>query len=397
MNGKHNIRVFDLKEDKKVDAKCLLIDINIGDYIELIQNNLVNLPIQRGKMISRKSDVYDRLKDDLKSGTLIPPLSLVANKGFSDIIRDVRDVKKMEDIINDKINKKSLSILDGLQRTYCILDVVDDLKDRPNKLEQFKNSRIRSELWYSIKTNALLYKILILNTGQFKMSMRHQLETLYVPIKETILNIGKKNQIQIEFSTYKQNFPCKEIYRYNFSNVIEGFTAFSTSSPIIDKTNIVVAELEKMEFIKEHSDTKSLTTDEDIDEFSIILFKLDEKLWKIYKERFSEEDSEGNKKLLEWTSRNDFINSAPFLSGFFASCGKFRKHSEYENRKKALLEAFDKNVEDPLALRTLSDILEKEQATSKKFGTTLREFFFKAFNAFFRGDDDFKTIWMQAI
>ena len=34
------IRVFDVKEDNKVDANCMLIDIPIGEYIYLIENNL---------------------------------------------------------------------------------------------------------------------------------------------------------------------------------------------------------------------------------------------------------------------------------------------------------------------------------------------------------------------
>lgn len=94
MNKKYDIRVFDLKEDKKVRAKCLLTDITIWDYIELIENNLENLPLQRGKVISRKSEVYGRLKEDLKNGTIIPPISLIANKEFSESIRNVNDTKK---------------------------------------------------------------------------------------------------------------------------------------------------------------------------------------------------------------------------------------------------------------------------------------------------------------
>jgi len=397
MNNK--IRVFDLKEDKKVSGKCLLIDITIGDYVELIQNNLENLPLQRGKVISRKSDVYKRLQEDLKNNTIMPPLSLVASKKFSDTIKDVEDTKRTEDIINNKINKKSLSILDGLQRTYCILNVIDDLKDKPEKLKHFKNSRIRAELWYSIKTNALLYKILVLNTGQFKMSMRHQLEILYMSLKEVISNIAEERGIKdMRFSTYKVPSPSKRPYQYSFANIVEALTAFNTRDPIVDKINVVVTELERMRFIEEHSDTSKLCSDEDIEQFSNLLFSLDEKFWKKYRERMTESDEFGNKKSLEWTSRNDFMNSAPFLSGFFASCGKSRnKNNEnYESRKNKFFRIFDENTEDPLKLRILSDILEDEKARSKKFGITLRNFFFHGFNEFFEGENDFEMIWRRA-
>ena len=88
------IRVFDVKEDNKVDANCMLIDIPIGEYIYLIENNLENLRIQRGKVISRKRDVYNRLRKDLEEGTIMPPLSLVVGEKFSNIIKDIKDIKK---------------------------------------------------------------------------------------------------------------------------------------------------------------------------------------------------------------------------------------------------------------------------------------------------------------
>lgn len=397
MNNK--IRVFDLEEDKKVSGKCLLIDITIGDYVELIQNNLENLPLQRGKVISRKSDVYKRLQEDLKNNTIMPPLSLVVSKKFSNIIKDIRDIRKLEQTINEKIDNESLSILDGLQRTYCILNVIDDLKDKPEKLKRFKNSRIRAELWYSIETGALLYKILVLNTGQFKMSMRHQLEILYMPLKETISNIAEERGIEdMRFSTYKAPSPSKKPYQYSFGNIVEALTAFNTRDPIVDKTNIVVTELERMRFIEERSNKLKLGSDDDIEQFSNLLFSLDEKFWKKYRERMTESDDSGNEKLLEWTSRNDFMNSAPFLSGFFASCGNSRnKNNEnYGGRKNKLFRIFDENTEDPLKLRILSDILEDEKARSKKLGITLRNFFFHGFNEFFEGENDFEMIWRRA-
>lgn len=395
----NKIRVFDLKEDKKVMGKCLLIDITIEDYVELIQNNLEKLPQQRGNVISRKSDVYKRLRKDLKNGTIMPPLSLVASKKFSDTIKNIDDPKKIEEIINNKINRESVSILDGLQRTYCILNAIVDLKDKPKELNRFKSSRIRAELWYSIRTNALLYKILVLNTGQFKMSMRHQLEILYMPIRETMSNIAKEHGIKnIKFSTYRVPSPSKKPYHYSFANVVEALTAFNIHNPIVDKTNIVVAELERMRFIEEHSDTLKLASDEEIEEFSNLLFSLDEKLWEKYKERMKEVDDFGNQKPVEWTSRNDFMNSTPFLSGFFASCGNFRNknNEKYKSRKGKFFKILNGDTKDPLQLRILSDILKDEEARSKKIGITLRNFFFHGFNEFFGGENDFEMIWQRA-
>ena len=202
----------------------------------------------------------------------------------------------------------------------------------------------------------------------------------------------------MRFSTYKDSSPSKKPYHYSFANILEALTAFNTRDPIVDKTNIVVAELERMRFIEEHSDTLKLGSDDDIKHFSNLLFNLDEKLWKKCRERMLESDDFGNEKSLEWTSRNDFMNSAPFLSGFFASCGKYRNRNNrnYKNRENEFFRIFDGNTEDPLKLRILSNILEDEKARSKKLGITLRNFFFHGFNEFFGGENDFSMIWQRA-
>ena len=90
----NKVRVFDLKEDKKVKAKCLLIDISMGNYIGLIKDNLEELDIQRGKILSRKRDVYKRLTEDLKEGTIIPPISLIL-KEKSNVQERIKDATKI--------------------------------------------------------------------------------------------------------------------------------------------------------------------------------------------------------------------------------------------------------------------------------------------------------------
>lgn len=69
------IEILDLRIDNKVKAKCLLAKITIRKYLELIKENLENLEYQRGKILTKKSNVYKRLIEDLKEGAIIPPLS----------------------------------------------------------------------------------------------------------------------------------------------------------------------------------------------------------------------------------------------------------------------------------------------------------------------------------
>jgi len=92
------IRVFDMRKDEKVQAKCLLIDMSIQQYIKLIENNLENLDIQRGKILSRKKRVYNQLIKDLKENTIMPPISLVIieESNLTEKIKNIEDLKEIE-------------------------------------------------------------------------------------------------------------------------------------------------------------------------------------------------------------------------------------------------------------------------------------------------------------
>lgn len=390
-----DIKIFDLKEDKKVSAKCLLIDIKISEYIDLIEENLEDLDIQRGKILSRKRDIYKRLIEDLKEGTIMPPISLILKEKSTvyDKIKDKTDLKEIERTINEEIKKGDFSILDGIQRTYCILNVRDDIEDSERK-ESFLNTRLRAEIWYDITTTALLYKMLVLNTGQVKMSMKHQIEILNISLRDKILKIGLNNGVSLKFSTFKSPVQTNEVYHYNFSDIVEAFTSFITKSPIVDKTNVVVQELERMKFIEEHSAPERLLKEEEIEEFVNVLITIDKSLWNKYQKPLTEENID-----LPWTSRKEIIGSAPILSGIFAVFGKEFSENKigYNQRKMKFIEILQRDEDDPLKLRIMSRILEDEKRRTPKFGETIRKFFSAAFRAFFKGEDNFDQIWQRAI
>lgn len=393
-----DIHVFDLKEDKKVMAKCILIDIKIAEYIELIKENLEELEIQRGKIISRKREVYRRLTEDLKEGTIMPPISLTLSKKTEvhNKIKNIVEIKEMQKEINKKIRKGDLFILDGVQRTHCILNVIEDLKNvEPDKLENFRNQRIRTELWFNMTYTALLYKMLVLNTGQVKMSMKHQIEILNIPLREKISEIASQKEISIKFSTYKTHKKIDKLYAYKFSDIVEAFTSFVTKDPIVDKTNEVVKELERMRFVEEHSNPETLSKEEEINEFTEILIEVDKLLYEKY--RYPIEDEEGQK--LPWTSRNNVMGSAAILSGIFASFGKkFATDKErYIQRKEKLFQILQNDARDPLKVEIMSKILQDEKKRTTKFGETTRNFFFSAFREFFNGEDNFEEIWKRAV
>lgn len=397
----YDIKVLGLLEDSKIDAHSILCEISIGSYINVVQGNLNELDIQRGKIISRRKQVYSRLMEDLKSGALMPSIYL-AIKENSEINEQLRscenDLSRIEEILKNNLTENDIVILDGLQRTYCILNIIDEIRDDSEKLNQFLNEKIRAEIWYKMTFNSLLYKMIVLNTGQVKMSMKHQLEILNIPLREKIKKISQdKYQKDVKFSTFKRSLDTKEQFRYKFSTIVEAYTSFIIGDEQVDKTNEVVKELERMRFIEEHSRREDLK-DYEVELFTEILLKLDETLYKNYPEPIKIEDEEGNKQPLTLTSRADLLNSAPFLCGFFAASKNFLKRDRegFKERIKVLWGKLESENSDPLFLEHMAKILAEEKKRAKRWGEEQRRFFRMAFDCFFMGENNFQIIWERA-
>jgi len=394
----YDIEVLSLFKDNKIDARSILCKISVGSYIKMVQGNLNELDIQRGKMLSRKREVYSRLMEDLKNGALIPSIYL-AIKEDSQLDSKLKnckdDMRKMEEILRNSLTEDDTVILDGLQRTYCILNIIDELRESDDRLQQFYDEKLEVEIWYGMKFNSLLYKMIILNTGQVKMSIKHQLEILNIPLRAKIISISKdKHERDVQFSTFRKPIDTKEKFKYKFSTVVEAYTSFLTGDEQVDKTNEVLKELERMRFIQEHS-TKADLKDEEVELFTKTLLELDENVYNKYPEPLKGADETS----LILTSRSELLNSAPFLCSFFAALRKSikRDKEKAKDRIEFFLSKLRKEDSDPIFLKKMAIILEEEKKRAKKWGEEQRRFFCRAFDEFFRGEDDFERIWERAV
>jgi len=383
------IKVLSYIYDGKVDAISVLAEFSIEKYLSLVRNSLENLEIQRGRIISKKKEIYRRLIEDLKKGTVIPPISLALSpKSLANVLPDLEkfksykvEIENLEKILNTYLREGSLNILDGLQRTYCLLNVEDDLKDNEESLRKFYKSRLRTEIWMFIKTPALLYKMIVLNTGQVKMSLRHQIEILNMPLKDEMEKLARFEGKNIRFYRYTDSKTPRELYEYKLSTVIEAFTAFNIGKPDPNKVDIVIDELDKLELLSKLE--KKDFEEEDLKLFVRLLLLLDEVLTEYYNK--VEENSEEN-SISELFSRNKLMNSAPFLSGFFGAVG-YQLNMQKKERITFLmnyLKELKKKIEskDPLCFGELARIFSERKSRTKKWGLEQRRLFYELFNKF---------------
>lgn len=224
--------------DQKISAYNVLAEIEVAEYENLIQEIVHSNEFQRRRVRSSKS-VYSLLKSDLLEGCVIPSIFLALT---SDEI-DAKDAS-FEDISEMLISKKSdLVILDGLQRTLNILELLEELRERQaDELDRFEKSTLRLEFYVGINRIGILYRMLTLNTGQTPMSLRQQIEMLY-------LDYADRKIDGVSIVKEADGRTAREISEYIFKDLIEGYLAYLEKSPLpIDRGRLLedIAAIDKL-------------------------------------------------------------------------------------------------------------------------------------------------------
>lgn len=224
--------------DNRIDSLNLLIETTIEEYYNLSKNILDNNEFQR-RRVKSSSSVYSLLKTDLRQGCVIPPIVLAL------AIEAKPKKEETNEILLQTIagSNEKLIILDGLQRTYTIRDLVNELntKGDPEKEEILKR-KLRIEIYIGINKLGILYRMLTLNTGQTPMSSRHQIEIIYSDyIQNGVEGITLIKEIDGDTPNAESE--------YKFRDIIEGFTSYLDRDYLtIDRTDILdnIKSLEKL-------------------------------------------------------------------------------------------------------------------------------------------------------
>lgn len=209
-------------DDKKIESKNQMAEMTLKEYYDLSKDILNNNEYQR-KRVASSASIYSLLKQDLEQGCLMPPIVLAYTKE----IDQINEISLTNEISS---NKNNLLILDGLQRSFTIRDLVQNLP--PNS--PVMNFPIRVEFYIGINRLGILYRMLTLNTGQTPMSSRHQIEMLYASFMENNSINGIRLIREVE------NCSPKEKGEYKYKDVIDGFTSFiERNEQTIDRIDIL--------------------------------------------------------------------------------------------------------------------------------------------------------------
>ena len=336
--------------------------------IKLVGNDFDKFEIQRKRVDPKK---YTRLKEDLKKGALLPAITLAIEFSQNEKYIDLIETEKFSDIEKLLNSGEEIYILDGLQRSY----IVKDLQSENVQLKD--GQKLLLEIWFEKNINHLIYRLIVLNSGQRPMSMRHQVELLFMTLKNSLSQDIKGLDLYIE----RDGAVRSKAKKFAFDRIVNAYYSFLTKSPETDRDNLVVKKLNEDDIL---SSTETELNDNYMS-FKKYLEKycqLDDEIFRIY------QSSAYLSNYKNWLSEENTMKA------FFAAVSKFSLDSKREARLDISLE---KLIADLKKTEQNIDVLDFEQYNqiksgidSKKsnVGVALRKTIMDGFREFFMNEGE---------
>lgn len=372
-----SFEIIGYTKDLRTNTNVLYAKINIDDYLDLVGTNYNKFNLQRKREIHKG---YDRLMSDLRKGALIPTMTLAIEPSIAKSFVHLAEEKNNEEIKKRILEiKDNIYILDGLQRTHKIKELISD------NVTFSPDQKLLLEIWIEPEINHLLYRLIVLNSGQKPMSMRHQIELLFTTMRVTLNRQIPDLEILVENEEEKRT-KAKQI---PFERLVTAYKSFLIGSPEVDK-DLLISEKIVEEKILENNEAYLTATFVDFRNYLIKYCDLDFELFRICKT-----DNTLN-SFRNWFADSNVINS------FFAAIGMLN-----EDRAKRVNTAIDKLLADLKSAKVGEDILnlndykmiKEEVADPKLFnvGYATRKLLTDSFNEYFRdeGHTSLQKCWLR--
>lgn len=164
------MRIIAIDEDNRSNCISVLTEMLLEEYKRLAFDSFSangNFEGQRGVITksAAAARIRKRMQDDFCRGTIFPQvvLGIQSSKDFMNELTVGGDYESSEIFRNCTI-----SIIDGMQRSNIYFKNYKGNEKR----------KIRVEFWISNNSEKLLYRMLVLNTGQTPWNTRRQIEVM---------------------------------------------------------------------------------------------------------------------------------------------------------------------------------------------------------------------------
>jgi hypothetical protein len=374
-------------KDERTDCYSIMSEMSISDYLNLIQDIYKDKGGIKGQREPLKSSSAMRIRKqmvkDIKANTILPPIVLglvVKNEDFQHV-NDI-SLENLTELINN-VESGNLTIIDGMQRTTALNEAIEDGAS--------KDIKVRIEFWIARKLNSLIYRMLVLNTGQVPWNLRRQIETVFSSM------INEMNDAVPEMEVYSIDDANRRSQggQYHANDLIELYLSFGGRKEKVDTKERLADEFTRLDFIEATENTDFS------DNFYSALKRL--ALLDISISRYNSEESDSR-----FSNGKDLFKSQPARVGLIAAIAKriygrpgFDKpHEEIIKSSEAVYKTLDSIIKkvDSLEGAELGAFLsfdllsEKLSIKSARVGDFEREYFNKAFEALLEEGDNIPSL-----
>ena len=347
--------------DRKINCNSWMVQMSVGDYLSMVdfesniyQRNLQNLSF------------YKKLIEDLLNDTTMPPISVVYPSDKLDLETGL-------------LPSNAFIILDGLQRTNCLLECRELISKGKSKgsiqsLDEFNKKIIYIEIWENLDLPQILYKMVVLNTGQKKMDYAHQVDILSGSIQKKLEKMG------IPFYTVKDKNNGKyDPNTFPLSTITQGVVSFINGAPIPNKKNAAEFLFERFNLdIEDNQNGLALITDD-----------------QTYKYIYWVLNDFNNLLNAKYEENNPLKKYDVFLISLLASIGYcLKKNPKMLFKKISLLEMRFERNSDPLNLNLFT---QRYSEFKTSIGDKRRRFIYDTFRDYFLSPEYYDELEWETV
>lgn len=381
------MRIIAIDEDNRSNCISVLTDMLLEEYKRLAfdsYNANGNFAGQRGVITksAAAARIRKRMQDDFCRGTIFPQvvLGIQSSKDF------INDLKVGDDYDSLVIFKDcTISIIDGMQRSNIYFKNYKGNETR----------KIRVEFWIANNSEKLLYRMLVLNTGQTPWNTRRQIEVIYgnlsKSIEQGLYETYPDLREKIELYAIDDGKRRTQAGKYHKSSVIELYLGFNIRNVKINVSDELAEEYQRFDVME------SIEEDDTFDVF-ICIFGMMCKLDLAFAQYTKKCEESG-----QFTEGKDIFGSSTSCVGFVVASAEFiygkisvkrtkdkvmDKLKEYKKQMHIIIDQVNRNVIEKDEYLSLEVLNAKCAGLPKtRIGDEMRIMFKDAFMSMLKYED----------
>jgi hypothetical protein len=244
---------MDWLNDDRTDCFSVQTTMSVGKYLDLVRPAHSARGALSGQRDTLKTTTAKRIRSrmvsDIRRGAVLPPVvigAVVGEEVFASY--PMLHAQSPDDFLPIGV-QSDLSIIDGMQRTAALSEAA--AIDAP-----VLSRSMRVEFWLTRSVRTMVYRMLVLNTGQVPWTLARQLSVVYAPL----LNEVQKQVPEIT-RMFTPDKPGRRVAPGEFSSdaLVELYIGFSLRKSNIDTKEALSDEFSRLDFVENLSDTEFQT------------------------------------------------------------------------------------------------------------------------------------------